>query len=105
MSRKEEIIKMLEADPDDTFLRYALAMELDSEGDMEASLKIYGELVNGTPPDVASHFRSAQILVRMGEIEKSRDILRSGIELARQQQDYHTAGEMSELLQQLGELE
>ena len=44
MSRREKIEAMLADDPRDVFLRYSLAMELDKEGDHDASLARFGEL-------------------------------------------------------------
>ena len=37
-SRREKIEAMLAHEPEDTFLRYSLAMELQKEGDFDASL-------------------------------------------------------------------
>ncbi len=99
MSRIEQLQEMLEQEPDDAFLRYALAMEYDSMGDSEQSLLIYRELMEQQPAHVDSFFRVAQIQVRLGETNEARTTLREGIELAREQQLHHTAAEMSELLQ------
>lgn len=104
MSRREEIEKMLETEPNDIFLRYALAMEFDSEGQADKSLEIYKQLMQDETPHVPSYFRVAQILAGNGETDESRKVLREGIEIARNQGDFHAAGEMSELLQELGAL-
>ena len=105
MSRRAEIQKMLESEPEDLFLQYALAMEWESEGELEKSSKIHRELMSRTPPHVPSYFRVAQQLVRAGEADASREVLREGIEIARQQGDHHAAAEMSELLQSIGDLD
>lgn len=104
MTRREQIEAMLADDPQDVFLRYTLAMEYRSEDRNAESLALYRDLMSESPPHVPSHFRAAQLLVDDGEIEDAREILRHGIELAREQDDSHTAAEMSELLQMLGEL-
>ena len=62
MSRMEKIKQMLAEEPDDVFLQYALAMELDSAGQSDESLSLYRRLMTANPPHVASYFRAAQIL-------------------------------------------
>lgn len=104
MSRKEKILAMLADDPNDTFLRYSLAMELRSEGDHQASLSKLDELVSDSPPYVPAFFMAAQQLVELGQIDSARSRLRDGIEQARTQGDAHAAAEMSELLATLGSL-
>lgn len=103
-TRREKLEQMLAADPQDTFLRYALAMELDKEGEHDRSLALLTELIGGDPPHVPAYFMAGQQLTRLGQIDKARDVLRVGIEEARRQQDHHAAGEMSEFLASLGQL-
>jgi hypothetical protein len=98
MSRREKIEAMLADDPGDTFLRYSLAMELDKEGDHDASLVRFAELTRDEPPYVAAFFMAGQQLARLGRFAEARAILTNGIEAARAQNDMHAAGEMSEFL-------
>jgi thioredoxin-like negative regulator of GroEL len=102
MSRREKLEALLADDPDDVFLRYGLALELDKEGDHEASLARLGELQTRNPPYVPASFMAAQQLVRLNRIDEARAALRDGIEHARTQGDAHAAGEMSEFLAGLG---
>lgn len=101
-SRRQKIEAMLEQDPQDVFLRYSLAMEQHSEGETESALEVFAHLCGETPPHVAAFFRSAQILADGGRLAEAREFLRNGIEAARQQQDLHSAAEMSEMLSDLG---
>lgn len=103
-SRKEQILDLLENDPNDTFLRYGLAMELRKEGSHEEARQQFESLMRGDPPYVAAWFMCGQMLAEMGEIEESRTVLREGIEIARLAGDAHAAGEMGELLSSLGSL-
>lgn len=103
-SRRAKIEEMLKDEPDDIFLRYSLAMELTSDGDFAEALTIYEGLTKQEPPYVPAFFRSAQLLADEDNVEAAREFLRSGIEVARQQGDLHSAGEMSEMLSDLGQL-
>jgi hypothetical protein len=103
-TRREKIEAMLVDDPSDTFLRYSLAMELDKDGENDASLDCLAELTRDMPPYVPAFFMAGQQLTRLGRIEEARTVLRDGIEAARIQGDAHAAGEMSEFLASLGSL-
>jgi tetratricopeptide (TPR) repeat protein len=101
MSRREKIEAMLADDPGDTFLRYSLAMELDKEGQHEASLAKFAELTRDDPPYVPAFFMAGQQLARLGRLDEARAALSNGIEAARSQNDVHAAGEMTEFLASL----
>ncbi len=102
MSRREKIEAMLADEPRDTFLRYSLAMELEKEGDHDASLAKFNELTRDQPPYVPAFFMAAQQLAKLDRINEARSYLRDGIETARTQGNAHAAGEMSEFLASLG---
>ena len=101
--RRAQIETMLESEPRDLFLRYCLAVEMQADGEPESALAKFDELCREVPPHVAAFFRRAQLLVELERIEESRSVLREGIEIARSQGDLHAAGEMSELLADLGQ--
>lgn len=101
-SRREKIEALLRDDPDDVFLRYSLALELEAAGEWEAGLEILEVLARGAPPYVPAFQMAAQHLVARGRHEEARGTLREGIEEARRQGNLHAAGEMSELLMRIG---
>ncbi len=101
-SRREKIEAMLADEPDDIFLRYSLALELDKEGKHDHSLSQLRELTSESPPYVPAFFMAGQQLVRLARVEEARSMLREGIEQARTQGDSHAAAEMGELLASLG---
>lgn len=105
MSRREQIEQMLSENPKDTFLRYALAMELGNdecnEEEHERAIQMHRSLMADDPPYVPAFFMLGQQLTRMERIDEARTALKDGIEQARAQNDMHAAGEMSEFLQSL----
>jgi predicted Zn-dependent protease len=103
-SRREKIEALLQSEPNDQFLRYGLAVELDNEGEVDRAVELFAGLMRDTPPHVASFFRCAQLFVREDRISEARTLLRDGIEAARREGNAHAAGEMSELLASLGSL-
>lgn len=103
-TRREKFEAMLADEPQDQFLRYALAMEYEKEGEHERSLEFLRGLMADEPPHVPSYFMAGQHLTKQDRIAEARDVLRTGIEHARQQGNAHAAGEMSEFLAGLGSL-
>lgn len=101
-TRREKIESMLRDDPDDVFLRYSLALEMEGAGEWEASLDILESLARAASPYVPAFQMAAQQLIHHGRVEEARAALRDGIEEARRQGNAHAAGEMAELLMGLG---
>jgi len=102
-TRRQKIESMLKEEPDDVFLRYSLALEMEAAGEWESGLEILESLARGTPPYVPAFQMAGQQLIQRERFEDARRSLREGIEEARRQDNTHAAGEMSELLMQLGE--
>lgn len=101
-TRRQKIEAMLADDPDDVFLRYSLALELESEGAWEAGLEILEALARAEPPYVPAFQMAAQHLTKRERHEEARACLREGIEAARTQGMSHAAAEMAEALMALG---
>ena len=101
-SRREQIEAMLADDPQDRFLRYSLAMELQKVGEHDRSIELLRALMAEEPPYVVAFFMAAKQLAGLGRIAEARSALRDGIEQARRQGDAHAASEMSEYLTTLG---
>jgi len=102
-TRREKIEALLRDDPADAFLRYSLALEMESAGEWQACLEILETLGRGSPPYVPALQMAGQFLAARGLVEDARRALREGIEAARSQGNVHAAGEMSELLMSLGD--
>ncbi len=102
LSRREKIEGLLRDDPGDVFLRYSLALEMESAGEWEPCLDILEDLGRATPAYVPALQMAGQFLAARGRIEEAQAALREGIEAARAQGNAHAAAEMSDLLMSLG---
>ena len=101
-SRREKLEAMLAEEPNDVFLRYSLAWEWIREDQPERALAGLQELMEQESPYVPAFSMAGQILAQGGQVEQARQVLRLGIEQARQQGETHAAGEMAEFLTTLG---
>ncbi len=101
-TRQQQLAEMLAADPNDPFLRYALAMEFVSGGDDERAVQHLRELLAVAADYIPAYQQAGQALVRLARPEAAREVLRQGIARARPQGDHHAAEEMQGLLDSLG---
>lgn len=99
--RIEQLKAFIEQDPNDPFPRYALALELDSGGDIAGAVALLEDLLARAPRYVATYQQLGTLYQRRGSVAKAKAILRAGITMARQEGDTHAAGEMSEALEDL----
>lgn len=102
MTRREKLEVLLQDDPDDSFLRYAVAMEHKSEGDPTQALVLLQDVLERDPKYVAAYFQAAQLMADGNQVDPARDLLQRGIGVAERAGDSHAAGEMQGLLMQLG---
>ncbi len=103
-TRREKIEALLADEPEDQFLRYTLALELEKIGENDRSLELLAGLTRDAEPYVPAFFMAGQQLTQLQRVNEARTFLREGIEAARAAGDSHAAGEMSEFLTSLGSM-
>jgi thioredoxin-like negative regulator of GroEL len=100
-TRRQQLEEMVADDPNDAMSRYFLAMDYAAAGESEAALRRFDEMFALTPEYVPAYLQAGQLLVRVGRPGEAADVFRHGIQVARQQNDEHAAGEMEAFLHQL----
>ncbi len=101
MSRLEQIVKMLETEPDDVFLNFGLAMEYVREGRPDDAVRQFDRVIELDPAYIPAHFQKGNTLIKMARPAEARAALELGIATARNIGDPHAAEEMNLLLQGL----
>ena len=100
-SRKDQIQELLELDPNDSFLRYGLAMEQASEGNDAEAARTLAALIALDANYVPAYVQAGRALIRLGDDEKACAVLKVGIATATRQGDDHAAGEMAGFLAEI----
>jgi Flp pilus assembly protein TadD len=101
-SRKELLEEMLAEAPDDTELRYALAMEHVSTGDDEGAVSCFRETFARAPDYAPAYHQAGLALARLGQTAEAHEVLARGIAAARKSGNAHAAEEMQGFLDTLG---
>jgi thioredoxin-like negative regulator of GroEL len=96
-----QLEQLLESDPDDVFLQYALAKARIAEGNVEAGLAQFDAVIDRHPEYVPAYFQKGQALAERSRTEEARAVLTSGIQVARKVGDGHAEREMTEFLESL----
>ena len=94
MSRIDQIRQFLQDSPNDSFLRYALAQELQKQGDVEAAKEAYLWLTDNQPSYVATYYHLGKLLIAQGEKEAALAWFNLGIEHAKAAKELHALSEL-----------
>lgn len=101
-SRLEVLKNMVAKDPNNSFARYGLAMELANRGELEKAMEEYRGLLAVNPNYAAAYYHGGQTLAKMGRVEEARALYQQGIEATTRTGDLHTRSEIEAALGMLG---
>ena len=100
-TRVAALKQILDAEPDDSFARYALGMEYSSSGETDAAMAEFQRLLAAHPDYANAYFMAAQTLARADRNDEARSMLQQGIECARRTRNQHAMSEMEAMLDEL----
>ena|SRR3989344_6260453 len=96
--RLKQIREMLEKEPNDDFLNYALAVELEASGNLKEAINQLQILLNRNPEYLGAYYKLGKLLEESGQGEKALKIYEDGLQLANKQNNKKAAGELSEAI-------
>jgi thioredoxin-like negative regulator of GroEL len=100
-SRRELLEEFLAADPNDSFSRYALALELEKEERVGEAIDQLKDVVARDPGYVAAYYHLGRMLARAGQVEQARGVYTSGLDAASRAGDQKTRSEIQDALDML----
>lgn len=98
MERYHQIQKMLEEQPEDEFLHYALALECINMGRVDEGISILEKLRERAPGYLGLYYKLANTYSLTGQHEKAVETFKAGIRLADDRQDFKTRNELKQAL-------
>lgn len=101
MTRLEQLQAFLSEEPNDPFLKYAIATEYKSMNDLEKALETFQSLIEAHPDYVPTYYHLGKVLEELNRNEEAVRVYEKGIQVAMQMKDHHAARELREALQQL----
>lgn len=97
-SRLEQLLEMLKAEPQDAFLRYAVALEYEAAGNIAEAISRIESLLSDNPDYLGAFYQLGQYYEMTGQPDRASIIYERGIELARQKGNTKTLGELQTAL-------
>ncbi len=101
MDRLDQLQEMLTQEPDDAFIRYALALELKKHGRTDEALDQFEQVIGRHVEYAPAYFMMGQLLAEEGRVEDAKQRLREGVAMAQRAGDSHAQGEMQDYLDSL----
>jgi len=101
MNRLERLHGMLEEDPKDSFLLFALAKEYEKMNDVDLAISYYEDLVKNDSNYTGVYYHLGAAYQSKGNKAKAVEIYKTGIEICKQVKDQHALSELKTVLMNL----
>ncbi|TDI69640.1 MAG: tetratricopeptide repeat protein [Bacteroidetes bacterium] len=98
MDRLKKLLEYHDEDPDDSFIRFALATEYLKLGQEEKARNSFEELVSHDPDYVGTYFHLGKLYERLDQNERAIQVFKNGITVAGAQSDMHSRAELQSAL-------
>lgn len=86
--------QLLSEDPQDSFVKYAIAKEYEKLGDVQISIDRFEALRKDDPDYVGLYYHLAHIYAEIEQTEKALEVYDAGIAVAKAQNDLHALSEL-----------
>ena len=94
MDRINQLKEFLQANPHDSFLKHALALEYIKSGDDTTAKILFEEILTHDAGYIGSYYHLAKLLERMGDTPSAIQWYEKGMEAAKKAGDLHAYGEL-----------
>jgi len=101
MNRIEILKGFLNENPNDSFSRYALALEYTKLAQNEDAVREFETVKQKDPDYVPTYFQLGQLYQKLGQMHDAEKTLRTGITVAGKAGDEHTKSELESALEAL----
>jgi len=101
MNRIEILKGFLNDNPNDSFSRYALALEYVKLGQNDDAVREFESVKSNDPDYVATYYQLGQLYRNLGQTHDAEKTLRTGITVATKAGDEHTRSELEAALDML----
>jgi len=94
MDRIEKLKEFLKANPQDSFLQHALALEYIKLGNDEEARNLFDIILQREPGYVGSYYHLAKLLERNGNTDEAIKVYERGMEECKKVEDDHALSEL-----------
>ncbi len=99
--RVSKLREFLDADPEDSFSRFALALEYLKGGDIKTAQSYFEYIRDNDPGYVGVYYHLGLLYQESGELVKAQKTFVTGISAAREAREYRAASELEQALNEI----
>lgn len=104
-NRIEQLQEFLKEDSNDSFLKYALALEYVLVKENDTAIDCFLKLINEDENYVASYYQLGKLFESLNKVDKAIEIYKKGIEIAKKIENKKTLLELQEAYNMLLEID
>jgi Tfp pilus assembly protein PilF len=101
MDRIERIKEMLAANPGDSFLQHALALEYIKMNEDDQAKELFENLLRENEEYVGSYYQLGKLLERREYFEAAKEVYEKGMQKAKEAGDMHAYNELQTAYEEL----
>lgn len=96
-----ELAESLQKNPHDSFIKFALALELLKKDDVTKARVLFESVLRQDPDYLGVYYHLGKLYEREGRFEDAKKMYSDGLKVAEEQENEHTALELNEALESL----
>lgn len=97
-SRIPELAKAVKENPDDSFYKFALALELIKADQLDKAKVLFENIRNKDPEYAGVYYHLGKLLERLNEFKKAVEVYKEGIVISEKQNDAQNVSELKAAL-------
>jgi Tfp pilus assembly protein PilF len=101
LDRIKKLEEFLNANPEDSFIQHALALEYIKLGDDTAGRKLFEAILEREPGYIGTYYHLAKLLGRNGYTDEAVKVYEKGMAEAKKAGDNHAYGELKGAYEEL----
>jgi tetratricopeptide (TPR) repeat protein len=94
ISRLDKLLEFIKSEPNDEFLKYALATEYLRLNQVDKSLQYYEDLVNNHPQYSGTYYHLGKLYEALDRKDDAIKIYEKGMEITKAKRDNHAFSEL-----------
>jgi tetratricopeptide (TPR) repeat protein len=101
INRLEKLLEFIKNEPDDPFLKYALATEYFRLNETDKALQYYEDLVAKHPSYTGTYYHLGKLYEVLGRRQDAIVTYKTGMKMTREQRDNHAFSELQTVYNEL----
>lgn len=103
-SRINQLQELLQKEPNDSFLNYALALEYSKLNEKEKAVELIVSLLLRDENYLGAYYQLGQLYEQTNQLEKAREAYSKGMVIGSQQKNHKAVGELKTALSLIEEM-